>query len=79
MRLPDPGIALSAHSPQTRGQVRVQEVGEERWALGERFLTHLGRPAPASPRLIGMLNLFGESRERGRTKEQFSFLTKCEV
>lgn len=76
MRLPDPEIALSAHSPQTRGQVRVQEHGRSGGPSGNPSVHISG--APASPRLIGMLYLFAESRESGRMKEQFSLLTKCE-
>ncbi|TKC50430.1 hypothetical protein EI555_013766, partial [Monodon monoceros] len=44
MSLAGPGIAFSAHTPQTLGQVPVQEAGEERRAHREPLLVHLRRP-----------------------------------
>lgn len=67
MSLAGPGIAFSAHTPQTLGQVPVQEAGEERRAHREPLLVHLRRPR-LQLTLARMLCLFGESRERGEDR-----------
>ena len=87
MSLAGPGIAFSAHTPQTPGQVPVQEAGEERRAHKKPLLVHLRRPW-LQLTLARMLCLFGESKERGEDRKAvffffpFSLLSKecaCEL
>ncbi|KAB0404973.1 hypothetical protein E2I00_016872, partial [Balaenoptera physalus] len=68
MSLAGPGIAFSAHTPQTPGQVPVQEAGEERRAHRKPLLVHLRRPW-LQLTLARMLCLFGESKERGEDRK----------
>jgi hypothetical protein len=56
MKLGDRGIPSSAHTPQTREQVRVFEVGDQQWA--HRGSSPRSPPAPQLHRtLVGMLYL----------------------